>query len=57
MNLVIGMPALIGYSLENRLKPRLQEANDCGMIIDEGCLRQMGCYTNEKWSRRIDKHS
>ena len=57
LNLVIGRPALIGYSLENRLKPRLQEAQNCGMIIDKGCLTRMGSYTNDQWSRSIDKHS
>merc|ERR1719291_291553 len=56
LNLVIRRPALISLSLENRLKPRLQEAQDYGMTIDSGCLTRIGSYTNKQWSRSLAKY-
>merc|ERR1719291_217501 len=56
LNLVRRQPALISLSLENRLKPRLQEAQGCGMKIDLRCLGRMGFYTNEQWSKSLAKY-
>ena len=59
--LVTHNPSSFGYSLEKRLKPRLQEAQEAGMIIDSKFLNSMIMYTEDGWNKRllkeIDKHS
>mmetsp|Transcript_3980 Transcript_3980/g.6119 ORF Transcript_3980/g.6119 Transcript_3980/m.6119 type:complete len:403 (-) Transcript_3980:20-1228(-) len=51
--LVTNNPSLLAYSLEKRLKPRLQESRDAGILIDAGCLRRIGQYTNDYWEIAI----
>ena len=59
--LVTRDPRSLSRSLEKRLKPRLQEAQDAGMIIDSKFLNSMMAYTEDGWNKRllkeIDKHS
>ena len=58
---VIRNPSSLSRSLEKRLKPRLQEAQEAGMIIDSKFLNSMIMYTEDGWNKRllkeIDKHS
>ena len=49
LTLVIQNPSLFGYSLENRLKPRLEETRDAGIFIDAACLRRIGQCTDNQW--------
>ena len=51
--LVIDRPNLFGYSLEKRLKPRLEDARDAGIVIDSGCLSRIAMYTNDKWQKSL----
>ena len=46
-------PIMITYSLEKRLKPRIEQARDAGMIIDTKCLQQIGKLTNDKWQKSL----
>ena len=48
-------PSSFGYSLEKRLKPRLQEAQDAGMIVDSKFLNSMMTYTEDGWNKRLLK--
>ena len=50
---VIHNPTSLSYSLEKRLKPRLEEATDAGMIIDFKCLNAMMTMTNDQWNARL----
>merc|ERR1719291_911291 len=47
--LVVRDPRLFSLSLEKRLKPRLEEARNAGLLIDSGCLLRIGKYTNKTW--------
>ena len=49
LKLIVNNPTLFNYSLENRLKPRLEEAKSTGMKIDAAILRRMGQYTDDDW--------
>ena len=49
LKLIVNNPTLFNYSLENRLKPRLEEAKSTGMKIDAAILRRMGQYTDDNW--------
>jgi hypothetical protein len=53
VRLVTMNPSLLAYSLENRLKPRLQQTKDVGIMIDAGCLRRIGQYTDDYWKLAI----
>ena len=53
--LVTRNPSSFAYSLENRLKPRLKQAFDTGMVVDSKLLRLMMVYTNDKWNRKVTK--
>jgi len=53
VRLVTNNPSLLAYSLEKRLKPRLQETRDAGILIDAGCLRRIGQYTDDYWKMAI----
>ena len=55
LNLIIRIPASLGYSVENRLKPRLEEAKEAGMIIDSTCLSAMMAMTNDQWAKKMLK--
>ena len=41
-------PAMLTYSLEIRLKPRLSECQEAGIPIDTGTLRRMAKYTEDR---------
>jgi hypothetical protein len=43
-------PILLGYSLENRLKPRLAQVQEAGIPLDTGTISRMAKYTDERWS-------
>jgi hypothetical protein len=43
-------PILLGYSLENRLKPRLAQVQEAGIPLDTGTISRMAKYTGERWS-------
>lgn len=53
VRLVTHNPSLLAYSLEKRLKPRLQESRDAGILIDAGSLRRIGQYTEDYWKMAI----
>lgn len=40
-------------SLESRLKPRLKEAQELGIDINEGLVRRMAVLTDEKWKKSL----
>ena len=46
-------PGAFGRSLEKRLKPRLEEAQRVGMVIDYMCLYHIIFCTNDKWDMKI----
>ncbi|KAL7528731.1 hypothetical protein ACHAWF_008338 [Thalassiosira exigua] len=46
-------PSMFSRSLEKRLKPRLEQARDAGIVIDPGCLRRIAMMTNENWSKSL----
>ena len=52
--LVTGDPHSFTYSLEKRLKPRLTQALDVGMVVDYSCVYHMMKCTNEQWSRKVE---
>lgn len=54
LELLVNNPSLFHYSLENRLKPRLEEARDIGMDIDStASLRKLGQYTDDEWYKML----
>ena len=52
-SLIINNPTLFHYSLEHRLKPRLEEALSTGMDIDATILRQLGQCNDDKWYKLL----
>ena len=48
-------PSSFNRSLEKRLKPRLEEAQDAGMIVDSKCLQLIMKYTDNQWAKKIIK--
>ena len=52
--LVIRNPVLFGISLEKRLRPRLEEIREAGIVIDTACLRRMGKSTDNEWRIYVD---
>ena len=55
--LLIRGPRLFGSSLEKRLKPRLEEALDAGLVIDKNCLQRIGLYTEKRWQSSLVSQS
>lgn len=53
VRLVTNNPSLLAYSLEKRLKPRLKETRDAGIIVDSACLRRIGQYTDDYFEMAI----
>ena len=51
--LVIRNPRLFSFSLDKRLRPRLEQARDAGIGIDVGCLKRLAEYTDGQWERSI----
>ena len=49
VRLVTNNPSLLAYSLERRLKPRLQETRDLCLQVDASCLRRIGQYSDDYW--------
>ena len=49
LRMVVPDPSLFGYSLKNRLEPRLEEARAAGIKIDPGCLQRIAKYTQVRW--------
>ena len=43
-------PALLGSSLQNRLKPRLVKCQEADIPIDTGTVKRMAKYTEDQWS-------
>ena len=52
---VIRDPSLLSRSLEKRLKPRLEEAKDAGMIIDSKFLNFIIYRTEDQWAKKLLK--
>ena len=52
--LVTRNPHSFTYSLEKRLKPRLEQAFDAGMVIDSKLVSLINVYTNDKWNRKVE---
>ena len=50
LDLIIRIPA---SSLEKRLKPRLEEAIDAGMIVNSKCLQLIMKYTDNEWAKKM----
>ena len=48
-------PSSLSRSLEKRLKPRLEEAQDAGMIIDSTCLNSIMARTEDQWVKKMLK--
>ena len=48
-------PKSFSYSLEKRLKPRLEQALDIGMVADAKLMYLINSYTNEQWDKKIAK--
>lgn len=46
-------PVLFMASLERRLKPRLEQAEEAGLAIDSGCLRRIAKSTEEEWQSSL----
>ena len=46
-------PGAFGRSLEKRLKPRLEEAQRVGMVINYTCLYLIIFCTDDKWDKKI----
>ena len=55
LDLILRIPASLTYSLEKRLKPRLEEAIDVGMIVNSTCLRYIMVYTDSQWAKKMLK--
>ena len=51
--LVTRIPALFAYSLEKRLKPRLEQAREAGLTIDVGCVQRIAMTTEEQWQTSL----
>jgi hypothetical protein len=51
--MVATSPALICYSLEKRLKPRLADCQEAGIPIDTGTVQRMAKYTEDQWSNGL----
>jgi hypothetical protein len=51
--MIANNPMLFTYSLEQRLKPRLAEAQEAGIHIDTGTLNRIAKMTAEKWSNSM----
>lgn len=51
--LVTQYPNLLSYSLEKRLKTRLEQAQDTGSMIDANFLQRIAGYTSDKWQRSL----
>ena len=49
-------PRLILYSLERRLKPRLEEATEWGINMDLTMLNYLAKLTNKKWAKKIENY-
>ncbi|KAL7527768.1 hypothetical protein ACHAWF_002302 [Thalassiosira exigua] len=54
-SLLKSTPSLLAYSLETRLKPRLEEIRNAGILVDSLHMRRIGQYTNEQWGKHILK--
>jgi hypothetical protein len=52
--LMMERPDMFTYSLEKRLKPRLQDAEEEGIAIDYGLVRRMGRLTDNDWEISLD---
>ena len=52
--LVTRNPSALSRSLEKRLKPRLEEAQRVGIVIDYTCLHHIIFYTHDKWDKKIN---
>ena len=37
------------------MKPRLQEAQEAGMIVDSKCLQLIMAYTEDQWAKKMLK--
>mmetsp|Transcript_28683 Transcript_28683/g.53017 ORF Transcript_28683/g.53017 Transcript_28683/m.53017 type:complete len:415 (-) Transcript_28683:330-1574(-) len=57
LTLLIRSPDLFSRSLEGRLKPRLEEAQAAGMIINVACLKRIGKYVEKEWHTSLDFQS
>mmetsp|Transcript_15884 Transcript_15884/g.23368 ORF Transcript_15884/g.23368 Transcript_15884/m.23368 type:complete len:374 (+) Transcript_15884:315-1436(+) len=57
ITLLTKSPRAFGASLENRLKPRLDEAKEAGMVIDQRCLLRIATYTEKMWRANLEHRS
>lgn len=46
-------PRFLGSSLEKRLKPRLAEIREAGMVVDYALLYAITCHKEQRWIDRI----
>lgn len=46
-------PTYFTYSLENRLKPRLEQAKEKGMIVDAKLMYKIATFTERKWEAEL----
>lgn len=49
-------PRFLSYSLENRIKPRVEQAEEIGMKINPSTLNNIIKATDERWSRAVSNH-
>ena len=55
--LLTAYPRLFLASLEKRLKPRLQEAQNLGLTIDALMLRRIAIYKEDDWNNALARLS
>ena len=50
---IVHTPLLLACSLEARLKPRIAEARDNGIVLDANCLSRISTYPEKKWAASV----
>ena len=50
---IVHCPILLACSLEARLKPRMEEASDNGIVLDVRCLNRIATYPEKTWAASV----
>lgn len=51
---LLGKPGLILHSIEERYKPRLEQAQQAGLTIDFGAISRIAIYTDKRWAASLE---
>jgi len=54
VNLLRKNPKFLTVSLEKRLKPRWEQAQQAGIKLDVRCIQRIVLYTEERWHISLD---